>query len=103
MLSNYQNQSEIFVFYPITPIKTAFQNSLYHHLLDNVWGERREVEEDIRVGDYSNGEPKVLDVVRYQFGNTQQAEDYCDEIAHLIEKHIEEWAAFNGGYEIVGA
>ena len=103
MLSNYQTETEIFVYYPIKPIKTAFESSLYEHLLSNVWGDRREVEEDIRVGDYRYGEPKVLDIVRYQFGDTYQAEEFCEEIGELIDKALDEWACKNGGYEIVGA
>ncbi len=103
MLTDYETETEIFVFYPIKPIKTEFEPSLYQHLLDNVWGDRREVEEDIRVGDYRYGEPKSLDVVRYQFGDTYHAEDYCDEVAELIAKHIEQWVCRNGGYEVVAA
>jgi hypothetical protein len=103
MLSNYESETEVFVTYPIKPIKFEFEDSLYKHLLQNVWGDRREVEEDIRVGDYRYGKPNALDVVRYQFGDRYQAEEYCDEIAELINKHIEQWVCKNGGYEIVGA
>lgn len=103
MLSNYETETEVFVYYPIKPIKTAFESSLYQHLLSNVWGDRGEVEEDIRVGDYRYGEPKSLAVVRYQFGDTYHADEYCDEVGELIALHTEQWASKNGGYEIVGA
>ena len=103
MLDNYETETEIFVYYPIKPIKTVFKTSLNQCLLDNVWGDRCQVEESISVGDYRYGEPKSLDVVRYQFGDSYHAEEYCDEIAELIEKHIEQWVCCNGGYEVVGA
>lgn len=103
MLSNYGTETEVFVYYPIKPIKTVFESSIYKHLLSNVWGDRREVEEDIRVGDYRYGEPKCLDIVRYQFGDNYYAGEFCDEVGELIEKHIDEWVSKNGGYEVVGA
>ena len=103
MYSNHKLRTEIFVYFPITPIKLSFEDSLYEYLLSNVWGDRREADEDIRVGDYRFGNPTAIDVVRYQFGETYDADEFTDEIGELIKRYTEQWIFMNGGLEVVGA
>jgi hypothetical protein len=87
-----------FVNYEITPIDGAFKDSLYQHLLDNVWGQRGEAEEDIRV--ICNG-PSGNDVteIRYQFGDDFD-DHLAQEIGQLIEKQIAVWIAKNSIQEL---
>ena len=96
-------RTEVFVYFPITPIKSIHKESLYKFLFENVWGERGEVEEDIRLCNFGLENPTSLNEVRYQFGDTYHADEYTDEIAELIKKFTDQWVCINGGYEVVGA
>ena len=47
-MANITNvETMIFVSYQIEPIPAAFEDSLYQHLFDAVWGDRSMVDEDI--------------------------------------------------------
>ena len=84
-------ESITFVNYEITPIDGAFKNSLYQHLLDNVWG--GEADEDIRV--ICNGPSgNVVTEIKYQFGDDFDFH-LSEEIGKLIEKQIEVWISKN--------
>ena len=100
-MSNITNvETMIFVSYQIEPIPAAFEDSLYQHLLDAVWGDRGMVDEDIRVTVYNFEGESWISEIRYQFG-----EDYdkflADEIGELIDKEISVWAAKTNVYDIV--
>ena len=90
----------IFVNYQIEPIPAAFSRSLYLHLLENLWGDRSWVDEDIRViVQDSKGESWICEI-RYQFGECF-SKHLVDEIGELIEKEIGIWAAKTNVYDIV--
>jgi hypothetical protein len=93
-------ETVVFMHFPIKPIKSLYKDSLYKFLLQNVWGESSEVEEDIRVMSTINGD--ALNEIRYQFADCWQAQDRSDEIKQLINKHLEQWVVLNGGYKVVG-
>ncbi len=85
-------ETMIFVTYQIEPIQAAFEDSLYQHLLDAVWGDRCEVDEDIRVMVHSFEGESWISEIRYQFGENY-SKFYAQEIGELIEKEIGVWAA----------
>ena len=92
-MSNFNSvETIIFVTYPITPIPAIYKNSLYQHLLDAVWGDRREVDEDIRVMICNLNGESWINEIRYQFGENY-GKFYAQEIGELIEKEIGVWAA----------
>lgn len=81
-----------FVDYQITPIPGIFKNSLYQHLLENVWGERGMADEDIRVLVCNSNEGSWIREIRYQFGEDFDLE-LLKEIGDLVEKQIAIWTA----------
>ena len=84
-------ESITFVNYEISPIDGGLKNSLYQHLLDNVW--RGEADEDVRV--ICNGQSgNVVTEVRYQFGADFDIH-LAEEIGQLIEEQIAVWKAKN--------
>ncbi len=93
-------ETTVFVTYTIKPVPAAFKQSLYEHLFDTVWGDRREVEEDLRVltgfVDFEN----CLTAIRYQFGSDFDS-NMAEEVGALIEKEIGVWAAKTNVYDIV--
>jgi len=95
-------ETMIFVTYQIDPIPGAFKNSLYQHLLDAVWGDRREADEDIRVILHSFEGESWIKEIRYQFGENYD-EFYAEEIGELIEKEIFHWSTVTNFNEIVTA
>ena len=102
-MSNITNvETMIFVTYQIAPIPEAFEDSLYVHLLDAVWGDRSAIDEDIRVMVHVTKGGRYIKAIRYQFG-----EDYdeylAEEIGELIEKEISVWAAKTNLKDIVAA
>ena len=102
-MSNISNvETMILVTYQIAPIPAEFKDSLYQHLFDAVWGDRRMADEDIRVMVYSLEGESWISEIRYQFG-----EDYdqflAEEIGELIDKEISVWAAKNDLYDIICA
>ncbi len=100
-MSNITNvETMIFVTYQVEPIPAAFEDSLYQHLLDAVWGDRREVDEDIRVMVHSFEGESWISEIRYQFGESYD-EFYAEEIGELIDKEIGVWAAKTNAYDIV--
>ena len=102
-MSNITNvETMIFVSYQIEPIPAAFEDSLYQHLFDAVWGDRGMVDEDIRVMVCGFEGELWIREIRYQF-----SED-CDEflmreIGELIDKEISVWAAKTNFKDIVAA
>jgi len=102
-MSNITNvETMIFVTYEISPIPAAFEDSLYQHLLDAVWGDMSAVDEDIRVMVHITKGGKFISEIRYQFGENYD-EFYADEIGELIEKEINVWAAKTNFKDIVAA
>lgn len=95
-------ETMIFVTYQIEPIPGAFENSLYQHLLDAVWGDRREVDEDIRVMVHSFKGESWIREIRYQFGE-EYSKYLAQEIGVLIEKEIDVWAAKENIHDILTA
>ena len=102
-MSNITNvETMIFVTYQVVPIPAAFEDSLYQHLLDAVWGDMSAVDEDIRVMVHITKGGKFISEIRYQFGENYD-EFYADEIGELIEKEINVWAAKTNFKDIVAA
>ena len=102
-MSNISNvETMILVTYQIAPIQAEFKDSLFQHLFDAVWGDRRMVDEDIRVMVYSREGESWISEIRYQFG-----EDYdqflAEEIGELIDKEISVWTAKNNLHDIICA
>jgi len=95
------DETAIFVTYEITPLKGHFKNSLYQHLFDNVWGERREAEEDIRVV-CDKTTNNLITGIRYQFGSDFDA-DEAKKVGELIDKQIRVWIAKNNIADVVEA
>ena len=95
-------QTTVLVTYQIAPIPAAFKQSLYEHLFDTAWGDRREGEEDLRVltdfVDFDN----CVTAIRYQFGSDFDS-NMAEEVGALIEKEIGVWAAKKNAYDIVAA
>ena len=104
MKSSYERVEYVLVYYPIKAINKAFKNSLYHFLSENVMSERGlSAEEDLRLGDDRYVESECIETVRYQFGDSYEADESADDIQLLVEKYTSEWVSRNGGYEVVGA
>jgi len=102
-MANITNvETMIFVTYEISPIPAAFEDSLYQHLLDAVWGDSGMVDEDIRVMVHSFEGESWISEIRYQFGENYD-EFYADEIGELIDKEISVWAAKTNFKDIVTA
>ena len=93
-------ETMVFVTYEIAPIPAAFEDSLYQHLFDAVWGDSGAVDEDIRVMVHVTKGGKFIREIRYQFGENYD-EFYADEIGELIDKEISVWAAKTNVYDIV--
>ena len=93
-------ETMIFVTYQIEPIQAAFEDSLYQHLLDAVWGDMSAVDEDIRVMVHITKGGKFISEIRYQFGENYD-EFYADEIGELIDKEIGVWAAKTSISELI--
>jgi hypothetical protein len=101
---NYEVESEVVVVtFPIPPIRDEFREELSTVLFEEVWGNRREVEEHIYVGDRSTLCSNSIDSVRYQFGSINTASQDADEIAGEIQRCLEKWCASKGGYDQVAA
>ena len=102
-MSNISNvETMILVTYQIAPIQAKFKDSLYRHLFDAVWGDRRMVDEDIRVMVYSRGGESWISEIRYQFGEYYD-QFLAEEIGELIDKEISVWAAKNDLFDIICA
>jgi hypothetical protein len=95
-------ETMIFVTYEIEPISAAFEDSLYQHLLDSVWGDRSMVDEDIRVMVNSWEGESWISEIRYQFGE-EYDKFLAREIGELIDKEIKVWAAKTNVHDIINA
>ena len=94
MLKITNTETIVLVSYGITPLPACFENSLYQHMLDNVWGVNREVEEDIRVTCNFIDGTKFITEIRYQFGSNF-CEELADEIGELISEQLDVWRVKN--------
>jgi hypothetical protein len=92
----------VFFEFPLAPIAEQHQQSLYKHLLENVWGVYRSPTEDIRVCNNLWLRDGDIDEIRYQI-DLESAEDRFGEIAELIEQEVKIWFERMGGYEAVCA
>lgn len=92
-----QANEVVFIYYEIKAIKPRFRDSLYKFLLDNVWGDRGFVDEDIRVTNVYEGrnDNEPIDTIRYQFGDIENANYFKNEVAELIESKLNEWVYLN--------
>lgn len=90
----------VFVTYAIAPIPAAFKQSLYQHLFDTVWGDRCEVEEDLRVVTEAVDFASSITAIRYQFGSDFDS-NMAEEVGALIDKEISVWAAKTNVYDTV--
>ena len=98
-----KTQTIVLVSYSTPAIPACFENSLYHHLLDNVWGHRSEADEDVRVYCASHINPKLITEITYQFDSDFFHDDLADEIGELISEQLDVWMAKNNIEELVTA
>ena len=95
-----ESQMQVFVTYKLNPVPETFEDSLYKHLLSEVWGDSRWVDEDIRVcTDLVNGK-RMINAVLYQFGERYD-EDLAEEIGELIDEQISRWAAKTSALDLL--
>lgn len=83
-------EKAIFVNYEVNPIPGVYRDSLWHHLLETVWGDRSWVDEHIQLLE-DNG---WIHAVRYQFGECF-SDELTQEVGELIEKEIKHWSIKN--------
>jgi hypothetical protein len=93
-------KTTVFVTYAIAPVPAALKQSLYEHLFDTVWRDRREAEEDLRVLTDSVDFDNCVTAIRYQFGSDFDS-SMAEEVGALIEKEISVWAAKTSIYDAV--
>ena len=81
----------IFVEYEIPAIQEHDVDAFSRYLRDEVWGESRCADEDVILTNryWSNKGDK--DVVRYQFGDLQEADYRMEDIGELIASALENW------------
>ena len=97
-----KTQTIVLVSYSTPAIPACFANSLYQHLLDNVWGHRSEADEDVRVICDSIKDPTCIAEITYQFGSDFD-EELADEIGELINEQMDFWIAKNNIEELATA
>jgi hypothetical protein len=95
-----KTETIVLVSYSTPAIPACFKNSLYQHLFDNVWGQRNEAEEDLRVMCDGIGDDLHITEIRYQFGSDFN-EDMADEIEELLNEQLKVWLAKNNIEEFV--
>lgn len=89
-----KTETIVLVSFSTPAIPACYEKSLYEHLLDSVWGARRDTEEDIRVFcNLIDGE-RFITEIRYQFGSNFY-EEIADEIGELISEQLEVWLVKN--------
>lgn len=98
----YKANTIVLVSYSTPSIPACFHQSLSQHMFDNVWAQRHEVEEDIRVMCDSTKNPQFITEIRYQFGEDFD-EDLADEVGVLISKQFDVWCAKNNIDELISA
>jgi hypothetical protein len=94
MLKITNTETIVLVSYSIPPLPACFENSLYQHMFDNVYGDSSEVEEDILVICSFIDETKFITEIRYQFGSNF-CEERADYVGELISDQLEVWHVKN--------
>ena len=94
------SKTVVFVHYKIKPINSAFEDSLYRHLLSKVCIKRNGWSESISVITDNFKNPQFITEVMYQFGS-EIDEDMIEEVGELIDKEISRWAARTNVEEII--
>lgn len=97
-----KTQTIVLVSYSTPAIPACFKQSLYQHMFDNVWAQRREAEEDIRVVCDSIKTPQFITEITYQFGENFD-DELADEIGEMISEQMDVWYAKNNIDELVTA
>ena len=81
----------VFVNFQISPVAIEYKNELHTHLLDGVWADWCEAEEDIcLVSDDESS--KNLNIIRYQFPSVEVAAERMDRVFYLIQDQMDQWA-----------
>jgi hypothetical protein len=88
----------IFVEYEITAVPEQETDAFSRYLLDEVWGESGRVDEHVILTNRDWSSRGEKDVVRYQFGDLQEAEHRMDEIAELVKSALERWDSYKHRY-----
>lgn len=81
----------VFVDYEVSPVPSQCVAELAAYLQKAVWGQERRADEDIRVTNLYGTSSGEQNLVRYQFGDLQEAEMRMDEIGELIQQALEAW------------
>jgi len=98
-----ETEQMAFATYMIKPMNKCFEDSLYQHLFDNVWGERGNiVEETVWVVCERIGDKECITAVKYQFGY-DFSEELAEEVGELIEEQIGFWIDKNNYSEVAFA
>lgn len=98
-----KTQTIVLVSYSTPAIPACFVDSLYNHMLSNVWGQRNAADEDVRVYCANHINPKLITEITYQFGSDFFDDDLADEIGELISEQMQVWMAMNNIEELVTA
>lgn len=91
-MSNFGGVSEkyVLVAYEISPVPIEHEDELYRLMLDEVWGDERMADEDIRL-EAEFDTPDMISVVRYQFPAVEEAAEKSGRISWLIRDAMEIW------------
>ena len=90
----------VFVYYKINPLNSAFEDSLYRHLLSEVCIKRNGWGESISVMTDKFKNPKYITEIRYQFGSDFD-EDMIEDVGELINNDIIRWIVKTKVSEII--
>lgn len=81
----------VFVDFEINPVPSQCVAELSAYLQQAVWAQERRADEDIRVTNVYGNLSAEQNLVRYQFGDLQEAEMRMDEIGELIQQALQAW------------
>jgi hypothetical protein len=81
----------IFVEYEIPAVREHDVDAFSRYLQDEVWGESRHADEHVILTNRYWSNDGEQDVVRYQFGDLQEAEYRMGEIGELISNALDSW------------
>ncbi len=82
----------VHVDYEIPSVPSQCVAELSRYLQDFFFKIRRRADEDVRVTNIYGSLSSEQNLIRYQFGDLQEAEESMDEIGELIETALNQWA-----------
>lgn len=88
----------IFVEYEIPAVPEHETDAFSRYLLDEVWGESGRVDEHVVLTNRDWTNKGEQNLVRYQFGDLQEAEYRVEEIGELVKSALERWDFYKHRY-----